>query len=275
MPETRGGVKYFFQKFRKLPILSQSLNIQNIPLITVFGSCRIYNPLKNLALNNYIKLNNQLLAYCHTTHTIIQQINLIANSTIIPEKLVPFIVGPPDWQKYLEIPAFVDDKLEKTHLFFIEITSWKYALYRQYYLQHNAFVNFDNFRDRFNYSPETINLYQELKNQVKLEKQDSNSVKKGMKLIKNILSHQVVFVTHCDVPIPSSGEHINSRQGLIDVVTKQAQELNVPLLNPTIYIEKFQQKYNKQAMKDTHHYTQEFNNFLSNCIYQDFILFNR
>jgi hypothetical protein len=86
MSETKAGAKGFFQKVIKLQREERLKEVKNtipqdIPLVTVFGSCRIHNPLKILALNNYIKFNNRLLAYCHTTHAIIQQINLIQNST--------------------------------------------------------------------------------------------------------------------------------------------------------------------------------------------------
>ena len=97
---------------------------QSLPWITVFGSCRVHNPMKTLALQNrYINFNNNLLAFCHNTHEIVQQINFIKNSTIIPQELIPFIVSPPDFYKYLNFPVFIDNELKKP-VFFL----WKLHL---------------------------------------------------------------------------------------------------------------------------------------------------
>ena len=153
----------------------------------------------------------------------------------------------------------------------MEITSWKYALYQQYYLDNSAFSMFDIFKDRFNYSQSIIDFYNQLKNKVEFGQQDSRSVGEGMKLIKAMLPGKVVFVTHCDVPIPDTGEHIKSRQRLIDAVSQNARDLNLPLLNPTDYIKEFEEKHSTPAMKDTNHYTPAFNTFLAHCMYEKFI----
>ena len=245
---------------------------QEKPLITVFGSCRVHNPMITLvSQKRYIRFNNKLLAFSHNTHEIVQQISFIQNSTILPDELIPFIVSPPDFYNYLELPVFVDNELEKTSVFFVEITSWKYALYDNYYFDNSAWSMFEIFKDRFNYSQSIIDSYNKFKNQVEFGVQDSESLIEGMKLIKQMLPGKVVFVTHCDVPIPSTGEPIISRQKLINAVSENARSLYLPLLNPTYYIKEFENKHNKPAMRDTNHYTPAFNSFLAHCMYQDFI----
>ena len=246
------------------------------PLITVFGSCRVHNPIRTLvAQKKSVKFNNKLLAFCHSTSEIVQQINFIQNSTILPNDLIPFIVSPPDFYKYLKLPAFVDNNdLKKTLVFFIEITSWKYARCQNYYFDHSAWSMFETFKDRFNYSQSIINSYNKFKNEIEFGTEDSESVRKGMTLIKEMLPGKVVFVTHCDVPIPSTGQPIQSRQRLIDTVSQHARTLNLPLLNPTYYIKEFEEKHGTPAMKDTNHYTLDFNNFLAHCMYENFIIGN-
>lgn len=109
------------------------------PIVTVFGSCRVYTPCTILQKRGLIAMNQQnIFGYTHYTSEIIQQINILTGILKPPSRLLPFLNIAPNWS--FPAPGKIDDFCEnfrETDLFVVEVSSIRELTFKAFVLQIN------------------------------------------------------------------------------------------------------------------------------------------
>lgn len=245
--------------------------------VTVFGTCRIYLPLKKLQYRELISLNNitdsNIRTYVHSTQEIIQQIKLCQELIELP---------PLEIAQYIFTKEYSGQKLinnfDKTDIFFVEISTNKLAKFQGFFLKPylveellNSY-KFQNDLDK-NTDPKFSSIERNIINEVIIEKLNASSVIKDMLQISSLLGNKkIIFVTHLNAKM-KNGEYIPGRDALIKVVETGAEKCGQLILNPTTVAENYDQSIIlKNPDQDLTHYSQFFENKLANFIHQKFLV---
>lgn len=220
--------------------------------ITIFGTCRLNNIKNN---NNF----NNLLNYCHSTKEVIQLINFLKGKNIPePYNKLCFRTGILE-NKYIDYHDIYNKLFLDSNICIIEICSIKKYIHNDFYLHHlcvdKRFSNYNN------------KTPHEILDNVIIEKQSDEEIENDILEIKKMIFPKKMFVvSHYNSK--QNGKYLTTRNHLINLLDVICKKHNIPFINPTIVLSKYNQE--EVITDDLGHFTQfgidEFSNYINNYI---------
>jgi hypothetical protein len=111
--------------------------MNNPPVVSVFGSCRVVTPVAILAAAGKLRANQRnIFGFVHNTQEITQQFGIVTGHLQPPSRLRPFLNVPPSWAtpEVMPLNQFHVDFAE-TDLFIVEISSIRLLQFKSLFLQ--------------------------------------------------------------------------------------------------------------------------------------------
>lgn len=206
--------------------------------ITVLGSCRV----DGIKGNN--NLNNQI-SYCHTAKESINLISYINNKTKLdyPYNMLCFRTGILNGNPILA-HRDMQQKLNTTNLFIVEICSSKLYMHNDIVLHHLAV---DKKRPKYHiYTPKSI------LEEYTVRKQTDTEIYQDIKdLLRIIGNKKILIVSHINAK--KQGAYLSDRAKLICLLENICRNLDIPFYNPSKFIDICGQ--NNILYSDLGHYT--------------------
>ena len=221
--------------------------------ITIFGSCRLNK------INNNNNLNN-LINYTYSTKEVIQFIKFLKGELHIPIPYNKACFRTAIMEnKYIDYNDTFNKLFNDTDVFFIELCSIKKYIHNNFYLNY---LCFDKLYPDYN-----KNVPSEIINNCIIEQQSDEEIENDILEIQKMLyPKKIIIVSHYNVKL--NGEFINSRNKLINLLNNICSKYDIPFINPTIVLSKYNQ--NQVIQSNLRHYTElgltEFNNYINNYI---------
>ena len=244
-----------------------------IPVLTVFGSCRVYDPAKLLEEARSAKLNQQnIFGFVHNAREVLQQIGLLMGTTELPSRLRPFLNIPDSWKWQ---PRSTDTTLEfkfgRTDCYIVEISSIRLLRFKAMFLQLNRtreLLASSNAMQRDWWSsllrqgtndPATYPLadapplHRELVEQLSCSEQGEAGLYADVLAINELLPRPTLFVSHFNTT--ATGEPVPQRTVIVETLRKAEREAGISFWDPTELLQAIGPVY---GMLDDAHYQPEF-----------------
>ncbi len=265
--------------------------MRELTRITAIGSCRISTPFKVAPLAHPVVNNtDRIYGYTHTSAEALQQIRFLRGEFTPTAEMQPLLMPNVDME------ALADTTHPTSDIYFVELSSTKELriadtqVQLNYVTRHFADFFADKLRARDFWS--LADGGQEVTKLAFLNEQESfqslsgsdqtllqnltrtlstpESLSRDLTEIRDRLPN-VVFITHCNA-LTKNREPIASRAAYIAMVEEVAQDLNMPIFNPTASMQAFGQH---AAMSDAEtslsHYSEDFGNFLFDGLFETYI----
>lgn len=247
-----------------------------VPTITVFGSCRVYDPIREMEKAGRAAMNQQnIYGYVHNSREVLQQLDILSGRVEVPTRLRPFlnIRGRWAWR-----PASTDSatrfRFARTDAFVVEISSIRLLRYKAMFLQINRT------REILANSPELerdwwtpllrtgtndVAAYEASRQQdtpaVNAEvaagaicsEQSLKSVRDDILAINELLPAPVLFVSHFNTT--ATGEPVRQRQLIADALQQTAAGGRIAWFDPTPMV---REAGPEQTLLDPAHYQADF-----------------
>lgn len=247
-----------------------------VPTITVFGSCRVYDPIREMEKAGRAAMNQQnIYGYVHNSREVLQQLDILSGRVEVPTRLRPFlnIRGRWAWR-----PASTDSatrfRFARTDAFVVEISSIRLLRYKAMFLQINRT------REILANSPELerdwwtpllrtgtndLAAYEASRQQdtpaVNAEvaagaicsEQSLKSVRDDILAINELLPAPVLFVSHFNTT--ATGEPVRQRQLIADALQQTAAGGRIAWFDPTPMV---REAGPEQTLLDPAHYQPDF-----------------
>jgi len=220
--------------------------------ITLFGTCRING------IPNHNNLNN-LITYTHSTKEVIQFIKLLKGEIKIPSPYNRFcfrtgIINNTN----IECSNKYNELFNNSNICVIEICSKKKYIHKDFYLHHLAIDKIYGHTHR---------TYSEIKDNYVKEIQSDEEIENDILEIRKMLyPKKIVIISHYNSIL--NGDHIKSRDVLINLLNHLCTKYNIPFVNPSDVLSNFTQEQVMQT--DLGHYTKfglkEFSNNMDNYL---------
>jgi len=220
--------------------------------ITTLGSCRV----DNIFGNNKI---NKDISYCHTARESINLIKYINRDLQLtdPYNILCFRTGILTGEPIV-VSKDIQQKLNKTDLFIVEICSKKLYVHNDIILHHLAV---DNRHKKYHtYTPKNI-----LKEYIVYKQTDIEIYQDIQELLEIIDGKKLLITSHINAR--KNELLLDNRNELILLLQNICKDLSIPLYDPSKFLTKYDQK--KILLNDLGHYTR----FGKNLITKDIELF--
>jgi hypothetical protein len=240
--------------------------------VTVFGSCRVYNPSAVLAADSRIRLNqSNIFGFVHCAAEVLQQLRIISGETAVPSRLRPYLNIGDHWRT--PVPA-TDDALARqfadTDVFVVEVSSIRHLRFKAFLLQINRT------RELLAASPEVLRDWwtpllktgrnhgdaippdgtptmHEIMTQVTLVEQAATAIRRNIEAIARRLGKPVLFVSHFNIDM--AGAPIAQRSTIVEAFAGACFDLPCEMFDPTDHV---RAKGLSQALADAAHYKPAF-----------------
>ena len=265
--------------------------MRELTRITAIGSCRICTPFK-AAPSSHAVINNtdRVYGYTHTSAEALQQVRFLQGEFTPPAEILPLLMPNAD------VGTISSTAHATSDIYFIELSSVKELRIADTQVQLNYatryfadfFVDKLRARDFWRLADGTqekaklafLNEHESFQSLAACDQSllqnltrtlsTPESLARDLTEIRSRLPN-VVLVTHCNA-LAKNQEPIASRAAYIAMVEDVAQNLSLPLFNPTASMHAFGQD---MAMSDAQtslsHYSEDFGTFLFDGLYETYI----
>jgi len=245
----------------------------DVPVVTVIGSCRVYDPCKMLQDLRFICLNQQnIFGFVHNSREVLQQLEFVSGAKKPPLRLRPFLNIGEDWVwPEGSTQAGLDELFSKTDVFVVEISSTRLIQFKAMFLQLNRTrellaadeVTAESWwapllRTGENLWTETQTghlppVYREVVEGLTCREQSASALLADLAAITAALKKPVLFVTH--FAATAGGHPIQKRQATNDVFRTAKEKLAIAVWDPTAAV---LAEGAGRALLDGAHYNQAF-----------------
>jgi hypothetical protein len=246
------------------------------PTITVFGSCRVYDPIHEMEKAGRAAMNQQnIYGYVHNTREVLQQIEILSGQTEVPTRLRPFLNIRGKWAWH---PASTNTatryRFARTDAFIVEISSIRLLRFKAMFLQMNRtreiLVTSPRLEQNW-WAPllrkgnndaaayhdakdgTTPSVHAEIATGAACSEQSRNSVRDDILAINALLPAPVLFVSHFN--ITASGDSVRQRQVIADAMQQAADRHDIAWFDPTALV---REAGVETAILDPSHYQDTF-----------------
>ena len=257
--------------------ITKYMSIGKVPLITVIGTCRVHDPLRDMEELGLIGINNGGLAtFVHSLPEILLRIEVMKKDSKYSPEIVSLQVGksaktnlePNEGFKFSESDAVV-----------IEISTLKAIFYQDSPLQFNEVNRLlctphgtygKTLRDNIDYafnnnlneiaqpnepSPETIpQSYEEIISNLRPKLMDTDEIESYLDTIRDYIKKPILFVNHINIE-GANGKKITSRNRLCEIIATYCEKKNAALFNPSeLFVQHDKKKLLAKDGTDLAHY---------------------
>lgn len=247
------------------------------PVITVIGSCRVYDPVRAMELEGRTQLNQQrVFGYVHNTREVLQQLRLMTGEVPLAGRLRPFLNIPAHWKWLPQDEAYeLGDLFAATDCFVVEISSIRAIRFKAMYLQLNRtrelLVTNDAVEKRWwqplvrlgrneplayllaNTLAQMDPVHREVMQELACAEQTTAELVKDLRAIRDALPAPVLFVSHFNTD--EDKEPIEQRQVIVDAMTQASRRYGINFFDPTDMVLDADPKV---ALLDGAHYQPQF-----------------
>lgn len=225
------------------------------PVITVIGSCRVYDPIKAMELEGRAQLNQQrVFGFVHNTREVLQQLRLMTGEVPLAGRLRPFLNIPSHWTWMPQEEAYqLGDLFAATDCFVVEISSIRAIRFKAMYLQLNRtrelLVTNEAIERRWwqplvrqgrneplayllaNTLAQMEPVNREVMQELACAEQSTAEIIKDIKAIRDVLPAPVLFVSHFNTN--AENEPIEQRQTIVDAMGQARRRFGISYFDPT------------------------------------------
>ncbi|WP_147361091.1 hypothetical protein [Colwellia sp. RSH04] len=255
------------------------------PNLTVFGTCRVYEPCKLLEDDNYLTLNNKMVyGYTHTTKELLQMLKLLDDDFECEGLLLELLIKNIEHFEYSRNKNF-----EESDSVIIEVSSIRLFSVNGIYLRSNLLFAFikssiadceifwkdlisQRLRSIGEYtlvkelSQEELTILENVKSEIQTKESFLSDLEEIYKYIN--INQKVTFVSHFDMKVRNSDVRVPERVLIKEWLSEFSDKVYSTFFNPRFLLEEY--GYEK-GLLDNAHYTKEFEKELSK-LYLDLIL---
>jgi len=248
------------------------------PVVTVFGTCRVYEPIKILADLGNVSLNNDMVfGYTHTTKELLQMLKLQSGEFDCDKQTRKFIVKKIEHYETAKNKHFKDSQVT-----FIELSSLRLFSLNGVYLRSNLIYWFLNtllsdaevfWNDVIHQRKKPISDYSTLKELSDEEKFVIKNITCKIQTQDDFLAdleeiytyipkgQQLVFVSHFDMKVKNSEVRVPERVNIYKWLKEYCEKKRKNhIFNPRYLLEEY--GYGN-GLLDNSHYTKRFETELS------------
>ena len=226
-----------------------------IPSVTIIGTCRVHDTLREVNEKGYIQLNNGgMSTFVHSLPEIFQRLKIFSRESKYSSEIVGLQVGI---RKGVTTEPDEDFDFEQTDVIVIEISTLKAIYYDDQPLQFNEVNRLlctphgdfgielrNNIDYAFNNNevsillpglpfPETVSEYhRQIIANLKPKLMDEQDIYEYMNQIYEYVKKPILFVNHINVE-GVNGRKITSRNRLCEIIQKYCNEHNFALFEPS------------------------------------------
>ncbi len=247
-----------------------------VPTVTVFGSCRVYDPIREMEKAGRARMNQQnIYGYVHNSREVLQQLDILSGRIDVPTRLRPFLNIRGKWAWH---PASTNTatryRFARTDAFVVEISSIRLLRFKAMFLQINRtreiLVTSPGLEQNW-WSPllrtgrndvaayrgerrDTISgVDDEIAAAAVCDEQSLEAVRDDILAINEALPGPVLFVSHFN--ITATGKPVRQRQLIVEAMQQAASEAEIAWFDPT---ELVRETGHAHAILDPAHYQDAF-----------------
>jgi hypothetical protein len=247
-----------------------------VPTVTVFGSCRVDDPIRQMEKAGRAVMNQQnIYGYVHNSREVLQQLDILAGRVEVPTRLRPFLNIRGKWAWH---PASTNTatryRFARTNAFVVEISSIRLLRFKAMFLQINRtreiLVTSPGLEQNW-WSPllrtgrNDVAAYEaergdrisgvddEIAAGAVCDEQSLESVRDDILTINEALPGPVLFVSHFNTT--ATGEPVRQRQIIVDAMQQAASEADIAWFDPTDLVREIGPS---DAILDPSHYQPTF-----------------
>ena len=247
-----------------------------VPTVTVFGSCRVDDPIRQMEQAGRAAMNQQnIYGYVHNSREVLQQLEILSGHIDVPTRLRPFlnIRGKWAWRPTSTNTA-TRYRFARTDAFVVEISSIRLLRFKAMFLQINRT------REILVTSPaieknwwstllrtgrnelaayeaarggDTTTVTDEIAAGAVCDEQSLDSVRDDILAINELLPAPVLFASHFNTT--ATGQPVRQRQVIIDAMEEAAAIADVAWFDPTGLVQEIGPE---NAILDPAHYREAF-----------------
>lgn len=229
--------------------------MEEIPAITIIGTCRVHDTLRKVSEKGYIKLNNGGMdTFVHSLPEIFQRLKIFSRESKYLSEIVGLQVGV---RKGVTTEPDADFDFEQTDVIVIEISTLKAIYYDNQPLQFNEVNRLlctphgdfgielrNNIDYAFNNNeasvllpnlpfPETVSEnYRQIIANLKPKLMDEQDIREYLDQIYQYVKKPILYVNHINV-VGVNGRKITSRNRLCKIIQKYCEENDFALFQPS------------------------------------------
>lgn len=254
----------------------------NVPTVSVFGSCRAYNPCALLAADGRIKLNqSNIFGFVHCAAEVLQQFRLITGEAKAPSRLRPYLNIGAHWQAPDPGPAdALQSRFAATDVFIVEISSVRLLRFKAFLLQINRTrellavdpdvlntwwtpflrTGINNFVPGPDCPPEDVRA--EVMHGLTVTEQPIDFIRRDIEAIARRLAKPVVFVSHFNADM--AGRPIAQRSAIVAAIGSARIARAATMFDPTPEV---LAAGVENALADAAHYHKPFEHHLASLFH--------
>ena len=237
---------------------------EKLPVVTVIGTCRVHHPLRKLAEQKRIVMNNGGLGtFMHSTPEALLRLKVLLQLETYQETLLKLQVGESKEKKIMPDEGF---DFSDTDILVVEISTIKSLSANGNPLQFNEVARHmctpygdfgvelrQNLNNAFNKREHFVQMpnektpkgfpeeFSSLINELIPVVQDSKIISSDLDEIRNLAKIPVLFVNHINLP-GANGKLITSRNKLCNIINEYAKEKHLQVFNPATMFEEYEAK---------------------------------
>lgn len=225
------------------------------PIITVIGTCRVHDTLRQIEKTGLIQLNNGgVSTYVHSLPEIFLRLKVYNREEKYSTEIMDLQV---DTRSGTEIEPNDDFDLNYSDIVVIEVSSLKSIFYKKQPLQYNeinrqlctphgdfgkeliANINyaFNNDKDKIKFPetplPKTMSdKHALIVKKIKPKLMNEKNIRQHLELISEYIKKPILYVNHINIEA-TNGKKITSRNRLCKIIKKYCVEKNFALFEPS------------------------------------------
>ena len=231
------------------------MSIEEIPSITVIGTCRVHDPLRKMDELGLIRINNGGLAtFVHSLPEIFLRIEVMKKDSKYSPEIVSLQVGE---RAKINLEPDEGFKFSESDAVVIEISTLKAIFYQDSPLQFNEVNRLlctphgtygETLRANINYafnnnlneiaqpnvpSPESIpQSYEDVIRNLRPKLMNTDEIESYLDTIRDYIKKPILFVNHINIE-SANGKKITSRNRLCKIIESYCDKKNAALFNPS------------------------------------------
>jgi len=247
-----------------------------VPVITVFGSCRVDDPIRQMEKAGRARMNQQnIYGYVHNSREVLQQLAILAGRIDVPTRLRAFLNIRGKWAWH---PASTNTatrfRFARTDAFVVEISSIRLLRFKAMFLQMNRtreiLVTSPDIEQNWwsallrtgrndvaayeaSSASDTTTVNHEVAAGAVCDEQSLGSVRDDILAINELLPAPVLFVSHFNTT--ATGQSVRQRQVIVDAMRQAAADADVAWFDPTALV---RETGPENAILDPSHYQEAF-----------------
>lgn len=226
-----------------------------MPSVTIIGTCRVHDTLKQIEKKGLIKLNNGgVSTFVHSLPEVFQRLKIFSRESKYSPEIVGLQVGV---RKGVTTEPDKDFNFNETDVIVIEISTLKAIYYENQPLQFNEVNRLlctphgdfgIELRNNINYAfnnnevsillpdhpfPETVSEnHRQIISNLKPKLMDEQDIREYLDRVYQYVKKPILFVNHINVE-GVNGRKITSRNRLCKIIQKYCNEYNFALFEPS------------------------------------------